>query len=81
MDDWRLQGQDKYLKGKVVERKKYQCYRDGWDHDHCEFCGTKFSLDISDALKVGYATKNNYYWICDACFEDFKALFEWKVET
>lgn len=81
MDDWRLQGQGKYLKNVILERKNYLCYRDGWDHDHCEFCGAKFSLDMPDALHVGYATQDNYHWICDGCFHDFKDLFGWIVQS
>ena len=75
MKDWRLQGQEKYLKNAVLERRKYQLYRQGWDHDHCEFCGVKFSLDAADALQIGYATSDSYRWICDTCFEDFKDMF------
>ena len=74
--DWRLQGQEKYLKGVTLERKKYVKYRDGWEHDHCEFCSAKFSLEKGD-LHEGYATEDNYRWICDTCFNDFKDLFEW----
>lgn len=79
MNDWRLHGQEKYLTGIHLERKNYQPYRKGWDHDHCEFCGAKFSLASTDALKVGYASSDNYRWICDNCFGDFKDIFSWKV--
>jgi hypothetical protein len=80
MDDWRLHGQEKYLKSVLLERKKYQQYRTGWDHDHCEFCGEKFSLDIPETLQIGYATPDNYRWICDVCFQDFENLFDWRVK-
>ena len=79
MNDWRLQGQEKYLKGIALERKKYHPYRDGWDHDHCEFCGAEFSLEGAGAFGFGYASPDNYHWICDNCFEDFKEKFDWKV--
>jgi hypothetical protein len=78
MSDWRLQGQEKYLKDAVLIRKHYQQYREGWDHDHCEFCGAEFSLEDADALKFGYATPDNYRWICEECFQDFETLFNWK---
>jgi hypothetical protein len=81
MNDWRLQGQEKYLRDAVLERKKYQRYREGWDHDHCEFCGAEFSLETPGALQAGYATQDNYRWICDACFQDFRNLFGWKVQS
>jgi len=81
MADWRLQGQERYLQGAVLKRETYQSYSESWDHDHCEFCGKKFSLKIPDALKVGYVTLDGYHWISDDCFDDFKEMFEWKVQT
>ena len=42
-DDWRLQGQDKYVYGRAWTWKPYRKYREGWDHDHCAFCGTKLA--------------------------------------
>ena len=77
-NDWRLQGQEKYLRGAVLEKKMYQPYRVGWEHDHCEFCGAEFSLENPGALRVGYASLDNYRWICEVCFEDFKDMFEWR---
>jgi len=77
-DDWRRQGQEKYLKGVNFVFKDYQPYRIGWDHDHCEFCGAKFSLN-GDDLKKGYSTEDSYRWICGDCFNDFKEEFNWQV--
>lgn len=79
MSDWRLQGQEKYLQGVLLQRKKYRRFRHGWEHDHCEFCAAKFAEDLPDALHVGYATADNYHWLCDDCFKDFKTQFEWQV--
>lgn len=76
--DWRLTNQEKYLKGVTLRLKKYKSYRDGWDHDHCEFCWKKFSESPSET--EGYATEDNYRWICIQCFEDFKDLFEWNIK-
>jgi hypothetical protein len=78
MSDWRLQGQDRYLKGRDLIRKKYKKYRDNWDHDHCEFCGRKISERPGD-LNVGYTTTDDYHWVCEDCFKDFAALFQWRV--
>ena len=80
MSDWRLQGQERYLRGVDLVRRTYQPPRADWDHDHCEFCGRKFSLHPSD-LQVGYATADNYRWICSDCYEDFKGQFGWIVRT
>lgn len=77
-DDWRRQGQETYLKGQKLVMRDYHPYREGWDHDHCEFCGRKFSLDEGD-LHSGYSTEDSYHWICSPCFEDFRSEFEWTI--
>lgn len=51
--DWRLQGQERYLKGVALALRKYQRFapNPSWDHDHCEFCGAKFMVeDLPDVL-------------------------------
>ena len=78
-NDWRLQGQEKYLKGVSLWRKQYTRYSESWDHDHCSFCWIEFSEDEPGALREGYTTKGDYHWVCERCFEDFKDMFEWKV--
>ncbi len=81
--DWRLQGQEKYLKGVALTHREYRRYEKnpGWDHDHCEFCWDKFMVeDIPGVLHQGYATRDEYRWICERCFSDFKDMFEWTVE-
>ncbi|MEQ1921436.1 MAG: hypothetical protein ABL952_02905 [Pyrinomonadaceae bacterium] len=77
-DDWRRQGQEKYLKGIKLTARGYSPYRSGWDHDHCEFCGKKFSME-SDDLHKGYSTEDCYHWVCEKCFDDFKDEFGWLV--
>ncbi len=78
-DDWRLlRGQEDYLLNKTLYFRKWQATSEEWDHEHCEFCWGKFS-DFPDTLHEGYTTEDNYYWICPACFEDFKEMFKWKV--
>ena len=80
-DDWRIQGQEKYLAGSVFKWKSYTKYRDDWDHDHCEFCGAKFMEPSNpDSLHEGYSTEDNYRWVCKTCFDDFKEMFGLKVE-
>ena len=79
-NDWRLTNQEQYLKGVSLWWKKYAPDSDSWEHDHCEFCWAKFMAEASpDVLQEGYATEDNYHWICEQCFEDFKDLFQWKV--
>ncbi|MCI0341569.1 MAG: hypothetical protein L0216_10555 [Planctomycetales bacterium] len=80
--DWRLAGQERYLKGVEVCRWTYRQDPKNakWDHDHCSFCWAKFSLDgRPQTLREGWSTLDEYHWICDRCFADFKELFEWHV--
>jgi len=77
-NDWRLQGQERYLLGLEFQNSAYAS-TPGNDHDHCEFCGMKFSVTIPDALKHGYSTRDNYRWICSPCFADFKDRFKWRI--
>lgn len=81
-DDWRRQGQEAYLLGLRFQRKPYTKYRDDWDHDHCEFCGQKLAeYKADDVLNEGYATEDNYRWLCPECFDDFKEEFGWELSN
>lgn len=80
--DWRLQGQEKYLRGVTLVHCRYRPYHENpnWDHDHCEFCLAKFmAKDLPDALHQGYATEDYYRWVCEQCFVEFADMFKWKV--
>lgn len=77
-NDWRLTGQEDYLTGKTLYHRKWKPYHAEWGHEHCVFCWDKFS-DIEGALHEGYATEDNYYWICPDCFKDFNVMFKWIV--
>ena len=80
MADWRLQGQERYLRGVALAKHRYKKPREDWDHDHCAFCWAKFMVgEYPDALHLGYATEDDYHWICNQCYEDFREQFEWKV--
>ncbi len=70
-DDWRLTGQDRYLKGISLTHKPYRVYSEKWEHDHCAFCGAKFiDPSFSDAHRkladdpavqiAGYTTTADY---------------------
>jgi hypothetical protein len=41
-DDWRLRSQEDYLQGATLVHKRYKAWSEDWEHDHCEFCWTKF---------------------------------------
>ena len=78
---WREQGQEKYLSGLEFTKEIYVKYSDAWEHDHCEFCGIKFSeaKDISSgSTNKGYQSKDKYRWICEECFEFFYKKYKLK---
>lgn len=82
-NDWRLQGQVRYLQGAVLVRRSYRRYARNpeWDHDHCAFCWAKFIVDdYPDTQHEGYCTEDEYHWICDQCFTDFRDRFGWSVK-
>lgn len=81
-NDWRLQEQERYLKGETLSLRTYRRYESNpeWDHDHCEFCGAKFAVEEEpNVLHEGYCTADESRWVCTPCFNDFKSIFEWKV--
>lgn len=78
-NDWRFMGQDEYLLGVKLVRRKY----DGDGHAHCEFCWHKFMKNaegVEDCSSEGYVTENGEYWICDNCYKDFFEPFEWAMD-
>jgi hypothetical protein len=51
-DDWRLRGQESYLRGAALIWKRYRARSEAWDHDHCVFCWAKFmDPDLSEAYR------------------------------
>ena len=50
------------------------------EHRHCEICWTRFSNYVGDEHS-GYYEPLSKSWICQSCFNDFNALFDWKNET
>jgi hypothetical protein len=79
-NDWRLTHQLTYFKGVELAWRSYRAFREGWEHDHCEFCWSEFAeRDDPEVLHDGYATLDEMQWVCPTCFEDFKDLFEWHV--
>jgi hypothetical protein len=65
-NDWRLAGQERFLKAATLYWKTYTRHAENWDHDHCEFCIAKFMVeDYPDVLHNGYATEGNDRWVCE----------------
>lgn len=71
MNDWRITDQKSYLLGKKLIKHKFIKTPKN-DHEHCVFCWYKF-LDGFE----GYSTEDNYFWICEKCFNDFCDEFLW----
>jgi len=74
--------QEHFLKGVSLIHRSYRrnAGNPAWDHDHCEFCWAKFMAeDHPEVLHVGYATPDDYYWICEQCFQAFREKFHWTV--
>jgi len=79
-DDWRLKHQKPYLNGVALSWSQYAPASADSDHDHCEFCWTKFMVsDLPNVLHEGYTTVDRHRWICAPCFDDFAELFGWQV--
>lgn len=79
-DDWRRQGQEKFLLGLTFCFQEFKSGRNSSDHEHCEFCQTKISPNEDD-LQKGFTTMDGYHWVCPDCFRDFKSEFSWQLLT
>ena len=80
--DWRLMGQESWLSGRPLRWAEWFSYRPGWDHDHCAFCSSEIAATKSDHVDftAGYVTADdNYTWVCEPCFADFRDRFGWTV--
>lgn len=75
-DDWRRQGQERFLKGVKMVARPYAPKSQEWEHDHCEFCSVKFAVGDSNA-SAGYVSEDGYHWVCAECFNDFKLEYGW----
>ena len=80
-DDWRLTGQERYLRGATLVRKRWVAPRPEWDHDHCAFCWAKFPHEVEEGYTTTEAHPSGagYHWICEPCFGDFAERFGWRV--
>jgi hypothetical protein len=78
--DWRLSNGGDHLKGLALARRVWRETRPQWDHDHCELCMAKIAdARIPEALHEAYATKDEYRWICEVCFGDFREFYGWRL--
>ena len=77
-NDWRLTNQVNYLFRSTLKKVDFKKKLDN-DHEHCEFCWAKFG-ESKDMLSSGYCTIDEYHWICEKCFQDFREQFEWRLK-
>ena len=81
-NDWRLQGQEQYLRGALLHWSTYHPRTVGNDHDHCEFCFVKFmEAAYAGTMQEGYTTDDGHRWICRQCFNDFKERFGFVISA
>jgi hypothetical protein len=81
-NDWRVTNQSNYLTGSRFRWAVWWPYREGWDHDHCEFCFAEISdrlIDGHTEVNVAWVTLDDYRWVCPKCFEHFRHRFRWTV--
>lgn len=77
-NDWRRTWQDDIPKGAVFHyAARYTLPRPGWDHEHCELCFEKIG---TGGIPGGYATVDEYRWLCPVCWQDFHEEFNWTLE-
>ena len=74
-NDWRIMNQVAYLYHKKLKQIPYIPYNKHWTHDHCSFCREIIDTSTKDA----YCTLDEYHWICQNCFEDFREMFQWEL--
>ena len=90
MADWRLTGQEKYLRNAEWVRKRYRAVSATSEHEHCEFCWAKFMAvpyaSDQGILTEGFAVQgrspsaefpDDYWWVCPTCARDFADSFGW----
>jgi len=81
-NDWRLMGQEKYMKGVHLNRIQPINYAKKLEqpelwHEHCEFCMEKIDMNYEEPC---YCTDDEYRFVCVQCYEDFKDGFNWSVD-
>ena len=81
-DDWRIGGQESYLKNKKLKHIKFSRSLVYEDYDQCEFCYDIFDDPNGNESNnlMAYYEPEKKVWICEQCYNDFKQYFNWTVE-
>jgi hypothetical protein len=80
---------DEYFKGGTWHRRPYFLWSAEWDHDHCQFCSAPFEVAGSQAAlsrkggaqSHGWASEDEYHWVCDSCFAELRELHGWRTRA
>lgn len=78
-DDWRIMGQEGYLRKKRLQHRYFNRSLCVEDFDQCEFCWDCFDDDPAHPM-MAYFEPINKHWICEECYNDFKSHFDWTVK-
>jgi hypothetical protein len=44
-----------------------------------QFCFAQFAVNGDEVVREGWATADEYRWICGSCFQDHREQFLWTV--
>ena len=78
-EDWRIAGQESYLKNKVLQHRLFDRSICVEDYTQCEFCWALFDKDKDNPI-MAYFQPDEKVWVCEECFNDFNRFFHWTVE-
>lgn len=78
-EDWRIMGQEGYLKDKKLQHRKFSQAMRTKDNDQCDFCYSFLDRNHQGA-SYAYFEPITRSWICERCYQDFKEHFNWMVE-
>jgi hypothetical protein len=82
---WRIET-GHFLRGVVLEPRRWHAPSEHWDHDHCSCCWVKFAeWEGPEIQHSGYTTTDEYehgagyHWVCEECFRDLKDEMNWRL--
>lgn len=85
MSVWKPEELRKFLKPLINEKFRFKNYTEVYEnteHDHCMINGEEIS-SYEGCLRWGYTSTSekheDYWWICPACFEQYKDVMGWEV--
>lgn len=77
-DDWRLMGQEGYLKEKTLLHRHFDRKICVEDYLQCEFCWSSLEDDEGKGIMCFFEPEQKL-WVCEECYSDFREHFDWTV--